>query len=183
MIPPVKMSKSLGNYIGIAEAPGDMFGKLMSISDTLMWRYLDLLSFESTATLVKWRAEVEQGLNPRDVKFRLGKEIVSRFHGEKAGEAALAAFIARFQQGVIPEDMSEVAIFASSSSVAIPQLLKEVGLTASTSEAMRLIRQGGVRLDNEKVVDPGLAVPVGGTHILQVGKRKFARVTLRNTSK
>ena len=177
-----KMSKSLGNYIGIAEAPGEMFGKLMSISDTLMWRYLDLLSFESTATLDKWRVEVEQGLNPRDIKFRLGREIVARFHGEKAGEAALAGFIARFQQGATPDDMPDVTI-TTAGSMAIPQLLKEAGLTASTSEAMRLVRQGGVRLDNEKVADPGLAVPAGSTHILQVGKRKFARVTLRNTSK
>ncbi len=176
-----KMSKSLGNYIGIADTPGEMFGKLMSISDTLMWRYLDLLSFETTTTLKKWRAEVEQGLNPRDIKFRLGQEIVARFHGASAGEAAQAAFIARFQQGAVPEEMPNVAISVSSGSLAIPQLLKEAGLTASTSEAMRLIRQGGVRLDNEKVEDPGLAVAAGGTHILQVGKRKFARVTLRNT--
>jgi len=177
-----KMSKSLGNYIGIADAPGEMFGKLMSISDTLMWRYLDLLSFESTATLNQWRVEVEQGLNPRDIKFRLGREIVARFHGEKAGETALAGFIARFQQGATPEDMPDVTI-TTAGSMPIPQLLKEAGLTASTSEAMRLVRQGGVRLDNEKVADPGLAVPAGSTHILQVGKRKFARVTLRNTSK
>jgi tyrosyl-tRNA synthetase len=175
-----KMSKSLGNYIGIADTPGEMFGKLMSISDTLMWRYLDLLSFETTTTLKKWRAEVEQGLNPRDIKFRLGQEIVARFHGASAGEAAQAAFIARFQQGAVPEEMPNVAISVSSGSVAIPQLLKEAGLTSSTSEAMRLIRQGGVRLDNEKVDDPGLAVAAGSTHILQVGKRKFARVTLRN---
>jgi len=176
-----KMSKSLGNYIGIAEPPDEMFGKLMSISDTLMWRYLDLLSFESTATLGTWRQEIEQGLNPRDIKFRLGQEIVSRFHGTAAGEAAQAAFIARFQQGAIPEDMPEIAIPAPAGSLGISQLLKEAGLTASTSEAMRLIRQGGVRLDNEKVADPGLALPVGGTHILQVGKRKFARVTIRNS--
>jgi tyrosyl-tRNA synthetase len=139
-----------------------------------------LLSFETTTTLKKWRAEVEQGLNPRDIKFRLGQEIVARFHGAAAGEAAQAAFIARFQQGAVPEEMPNVAISVSSGSVAIPQLLKEAGLTSSTSEAMRLIRQGGVRLDNEKVDDPGLAVAAGSTHILQVGKRKFARVTLRN---
>jgi tyrosyl-tRNA synthetase len=175
-----KMSKSLGNYIGIADTPGEMFGKLMSISDTLMWRYLDLLSFETTITLKKWRAEVEQGLNPRDIKFRLGQEIVARFHGASAGEAAQAAFIARFQQGAVPEEMPNVNISVTSGSVMIPQLLKEAGLTSSTSEAMRLIRQGGVRLDNEKVDDPGLAVAAGSTHILQVGKRKFARVTLRN---
>jgi tyrosyl-tRNA synthetase len=175
-----KMSKSLGNYIGISEPPEEMFGKLMSISDTLMWRYLDLLSFEPTATLRQWRQDVEQGLNPRDVKFRLGKEIVSRFHGPTAGEAALAAFIARFQQGALPADMAELEIPAPKGALGVSQLIKEAGLTASTSEAMRLIRQGGVRLDGEKVADPGLEIAAGGTHVLQVGKRKFARVTLRN---
>jgi tyrosyl-tRNA synthetase len=174
-----KMSKSLGNYIGIHEPPDEMFGKIMSVSDTLMWRYLDLLSFESTATLKKWREEVEQGLNPRDVKFRLGREIASRFHGARAGEAAMEAFIARFQQGALPEDMPEVSIQAAKGVLGVPQLLKEAGLTASTSEAMRLIKQGGVRLDGEKVADPGLEITVGTSHILQVGKRKFARVTVR----
>jgi tyrosyl-tRNA synthetase len=178
-----KMSKSLGNYIGIAEAPAEMFGKLMSISDTIMWRYLDLLSFESTATLRQWRAEVEQGLNPRDVKFRLGREIVSRFHGPAAGEAALAGFIARFQQGTLPEDMPEVNVAAPRGALGISQLLREAGLTGSTSEAMRLIKQGGVRLDGEKVDDPGLEIAAGGTYILQVGKRKIARVLLGSTGK
>jgi tyrosyl-tRNA synthetase len=175
-----KMSKSLGNYIGINEAPDEMFGKLMSVSDTLMWRYLDLLSFESTTTLREWRAEVERGLNPRDVKFRLGREIVSRFHGPAAGNAAIDSFIARFQQGSLPEDMPEVAVAAPKGVLAVPQILKEAGLTASTSEAMRLIKQGGVRLDGEKVADPGIEISVGGSHVLQVGKRKFARITLRN---
>jgi len=174
-----KMSKSLGNYIGIHEPPDEMFGKIMSVSDTLMWRYLDLLSFESTATLKKWREEVEQGLNPRDVKFRLGREIVSRFHGARAGEVAVEAFIARFQQGALPEDMPEVSIEAAKGVLGVSQLLKEAGLTASTSEAMRLIKQGGVRLDGEKVADPGLEIAAGASHILQVGKRKFARVTVR----
>jgi len=171
-----KMSKSLGNYIGIAEAPDEMFGKLMSVSDTLMWRYLDLLSFESTATLKKWREEVEQGLNPRDVKFRLGKEIVSRFHGPQAGEMALATFIARFQRGAIPEELPDVRI--SRRSLGLPQVLKEAGLTASTSEAIRLVKQGGVRMDGEKVADPALVLSAGETHTFQIGKRKFARVTL-----
>ena len=175
-----KMSKSLGNYIGINEAPDEMFGKLMSVSDTLMWRYLELLSFESTATLQEWRAEVEQGLNPRDVKFRLGREIVNRFHGPGAGDAAIDSFIARFQQGSLPEDMPEVAITAPKGALAIPQILKEAGLTASTSEAIRLIKQGGVRLDGEKVAEPGVEIAVGGSHVLQVGKRKFARITLQN---
>jgi tyrosyl-tRNA synthetase len=176
-----KMSKSLGNYIGIAEAPDEMFGKLMRISDPLMWRYLDLLSFESTATLSKWRAEVEQGLNPRDVKFRLGREIVSRFHGAQAGEGALAAFIARFQQGEMPENIPEQALAAPGGSLGLAQVLKETGLTASTSEAIRLIRQGGVRLEGEKVADPGLVLAAGSVYLLQVGKRKFLRVTLGST--
>jgi tyrosyl-tRNA synthetase len=173
-----KMSKSLGNYVGIAEPADEMFGKLMSISDTLMWRYLELLSFESSATLRKWRQEIEAGLNPRDVKFRLAGELVSRFHGPKAGEAAQAAFIARFQQGMLPEDMPEMRLSAPNGCLGVSQLLKEAGLTSSTSEAMRLIKQGGVRLDGEKIADPGLEIAAGGTHVLQVGKRKFARVTL-----
>jgi tyrosyl-tRNA synthetase len=178
-----KMSKSLGNYIGIAEAPDEMFGKLMSISDTLMWRYLDLLSFESSATLEKWRVEVQQGLNPRDVKFRLGKEIVARFHGTQAGESALAAFVARFQQGIVPTEMPELAVAAPGGIVGIAQLLKETGLTASTSEAMRLVKQGGVRIDGDKVTDPALVIAAGQAHIVQVGKRKFARVTVQNAGK
>ncbi len=174
-----KMSKSLGNYIGIAEAPDEMFGKLMSISDALMWRYLDLLSFESTSTLKKWRAEVEQGLNPRDVKFRLGQELVSRFHGPSAGAAALAAFIARFQQGALPEVVPEVSVSATAGKLAIANVLKEAGLAASTSEALRLIKQGGVRIDGNRAEDPALEISAGKTHLFQVGKRKFARVSVR----
>jgi tyrosyl-tRNA synthetase len=176
-----KMSKSLGNYIGIAESPDNMFGKLMSISDTLMWRYFELLSFESTVSIQQWRQEVDAGLNPRDVKFRLASEVVSRFHGPNAGETSQAAFVARFQQGVVPEDMPEVRVPAPKGSLGMMHLLKEAGLTNSTSEAMRLIKQGGVRLDGEKVADPGLEVAAGGTHILQIGKRKFARVTIQIT--
>jgi len=174
-----KMSKSLGNYIGIAESPDEMFGKLMSISDTLMWRYFELLSFESSATLQKWRQEVAAGLNPRDMKFRLAGEMVNRFHGPHAGEAAQAAFIARFQQGMLPKDMPEMLLSAPKGCLGVTQLLKETGLTSSTSEAIRLIKQGGVRLDGEKVADPGLEITAGGTHVFQVGKRKFARITLQ----
>jgi tyrosyl-tRNA synthetase len=174
-----KMSKSLGNYIGITESADQMFGKLMSISDTLMWRYFELLSFESSATLQKWRQEVAAGLNPRDVKFRLAGEMVNRFHGPQAGEAAQAAFIARFQQGMLPEDMPEMLLSAPKGGLGVSQLLKEAGLTSSTSEAIRLIKQGGVRLDGEKVADPGLEIAAGSTHVLQVGKRKFARITLQ----
>jgi len=178
-----KMSKSLGNYIGINEPPDEMFGKLMSISDTLMWRYLDLLSFESTATLNAWRDEIKQGANPRDVKFRLGKEIVSRFHGPQAGEAALAGFVARFQQGAMPDEVPEVRIAAPQGTLGLPQVLKEAGLTASTSEAIRLIKQGGVRMDGGKLDNPGLVITSGETRIFQVGKRKFARVTLEKPGK
>jgi tyrosyl-tRNA synthetase len=178
-----KMSKSLGNYIGINEPPDEMFGKLMSISDDLMWRYLDLLSFEPTTTLRRWRQEVEQGLNPRDIKFRLGQEIVGRFHGPKAGEAALAAFIARFRQGAMPENIPEVRIAVEGGILGLPQILKEAGLTVSTSEAVRLVRQGGVRVDGDKVADPTLALRAGETHILQVGKRRFAKVMLENAGK
>jgi len=175
-----KMSKSLGNYIGINESPDEMFGKLMSISDTLMWRYLELLSFEPMATIQKWREQVVTGLNPRDIKFRLASEIVNRFHGPQAGALAQTAFIARFQQGTLPEDMPEVRVPAPKGSLSISHLLKEAGLTAGTSEAMRLIRQGGVRLDGEKVSDPGLMIMAGHTHVLQVGKRKFARICVEN---
>ncbi len=174
-----KMSKSLGNYIGIAEAPDEMFGKLMSISDTLMWRYLDLLSFESLATLKQWRREVEQGLNPRDVKFRLGQEIVSRFHGPQAGEAAVAGFINRFQQGALPDEIPEHRLTATAGKMPIANVLKEAGLAASTSEALRLIKQGGVRIDGNRAEDPAQEISAGKTHLFQVGKRKFARVSIR----
>jgi len=174
-----KMSKSLGNTIGIAEAPDEMFGKLMSISDALMWRYLDLLSFESAGTLKQWRREVDQGLNPRDVKFRLGQEIVGRFHGPQAGQAALAAFIARFQQGALPDEIPERNLTAPAGKMPIARLLKEVGLVASTSEALRLIKQGGVRIDGNRADDPTLEVLAGKTHLFQVGKRKIAKVNIR----
>jgi tyrosyl-tRNA synthetase len=173
-----KMSKSLGNYIGIAEPPDEQFGKLMSISDDLMWRYLELLSFESAATLAGWRREVEQGLNPRDVKYRLARELVGRFHGSAAAEKAYATFVARFQQGALPDEIPEVELAAATAGLALPRILKESGLTASTSEAMRLIRQGGVRMDGVRVEDPALQVAAGEAHLFQVGKRRFCRVLL-----
>ncbi len=170
-----KMSKSLGNYVGISEAPDEIFGKLMSVSDTLMWRYFDLLSFKSTDDIAALKKQVEAGANPRDIKFELAKELVSRFHGgAQAGEAAVQNFIARFQRSEIPEDMPELTIAAG----AIPQVLKQAGLVASTSEAMRMIEAGGVRAGGEKVSDKGLQLSAGTTVVLQVGKRKFARVTL-----
>ncbi len=167
-----KMSKSLNNYVGIHEPPQEMFGKLMSISDTLMWRYIELLSFESAATIEGWKKDVAAGRNPRDIKVLFAQEIVARFHDKAAAERALADFEARFRQGALPEDMREVTVPAGS----IAQVLKQAGLTASTSEALRMIEQGGVRLDGQKVSDKALILASGTDAVLQVGKRKFARV-------
>jgi len=172
-----KMSKSLGNYVGINEPPDQIFGKLMSISDELMWRYIELLSFEPMSVVDKWKAEVATGRNPRDIKVTFAQEIVERFHDRTASQNALADFEARFKQGEIPEQMDEYPI-ESIKMYTLPQILKQVGLTASTSEAMRMIDQGGVRLDGEKVSDKGLVLPKGKEVVLQVGKRKFARVKL-----
>jgi tyrosyl-tRNA synthetase len=171
-----KMSKSLGNYVGIAEAPQEMFGKLMSISDTLMWRYFELLSFEPISSIERWKKEIDDGANPRDVKVRLGKEIVARFHGAAAAESAQAEFDQRFRHGVLPENMPEVTVHSPAEGLAITQLLKVAQLTASTSEAARAIEQGGVKIDGERVTDRGLRVLPGKTLTVQVGKRKFARV-------
>ncbi len=173
-----KMSKSLNNYIGIADAPDDMFGKIMSISDELMWRYFELLSFRPMAEIGTLKRQVAEGLNPRDVKFQLAEEIIGRFHDRAAAQQAQASFIARFQKGVIPDDMPEVELSASGGKLAIANLLKGAGLTASTSEAMRMIKQGAVKIDGEKMGDKGLEVPVGNTAVYQVGKRRFARVSL-----
>jgi tyrosyl-tRNA synthetase len=175
-----KMSKSLGNYIGIDESPDEMFGKLMSISDTLMWRYFDLLSFEHPDKIALMKRSADEGANPRDIKFELAKEIVSRFHGgPKAGRDAMLNFIARFQQREVPADISEIELAGNGKGLALPRLLKEAGLTASTSEAMRLIKQGGVRIDGEKAEDPALEISAGGAHVFQVGKRKFLRIRIR----
>jgi tyrosyl-tRNA synthetase len=171
-----KMSKSLGNYIGIAEPPGEMFGKLMSVSDDLMWRYIELLSFESLVTVRQWQQDIEEGRNPRDIKVMFAQEIITRFHDHAAAEKALADFEARFRQGAIPDDIAEIALEGGDSGLSITQLLKQAGLVASTSEAMRQIEGGGVRLDGEKVSDKGLVVAKGSTVVAQVGKRKFARV-------
>jgi len=175
-----KMSKSLGNYIGITDSPDEMFGKLMSISDELMWRYFELLSFKGNAEIVSMRRNIEQGGNPRDIKYELAKEIVSRFHGgAKVGETAMQNFIARFQQGALPEEIPEISITVSAGQLPIANMLKEAGLVASTSEAIRLIKQGGVRIDGEKASDPGQQCNSGTSYLLQVGKRRFARVSLR----
>ena len=173
-----KMSKSLGNYIGINEAPNDMFGKLMSVSDELMWRYIELLSFESLATVDQWKQDVAAGRNPRDIKVGFAQEIVARFHDRPAAERALADFEARFKRGAMPDEMPEVSLVAGATGLPIAQVLKQAGLTPSTSEAMRMIEQGGVKLDGEKLSDKTLVLQAGTVVILQVGKRKFARVTL-----
>jgi tyrosyl-tRNA synthetase len=171
-----KMSKSLGNYVGIAEPPQEMFGKLMSISDTLMWRYLELLSFEPMSTIERWKKEIDGGANPRDVKVRLAKEIVARFHGQPAADAAEAEFDQRFRHGVLPDDMPEVTVQAPAEGILVTQMLKQSHLTPSTSEAARAIEQGGVKIDGERVTDRGLRLLPGKTLTVQVGKRKFARV-------
>ncbi len=173
-----KMSKSLGNYVGINEPPREIFGKLMSISDELMWRYIHLLSFEPLATVEGWKRQAAEGANPRDIKVRFAQEIVTRFHGRAAADEALAEFEARFQRGALPDDMAELSLAGVDGALAVPQLLKLAGLVPSTSEAIRQIAAGGVRLDGERVVDKGASVPAGATVVAQVGKRKFARVTV-----
>ena len=171
-----KMSKSLGNYVGINEPPNEIFGKLMSVSDTLMWRYIDLLSFASNAQIEQHKREVQEGRNPRDIKVGFAQEIVARFHGKPAADAALADFEARFKQGGVPDDLPEVQLVAMGG-LAIAQVLKQANLTPSSSEATRMIEQGGVKIDGAKVADKALKLPAG-TYVIQVGKRKFARVTL-----
>ena len=174
-----KMSKSLGNYIAINEAPNDMFGKLMSVSDDLMWRYIELLSFEPLATVEKWKKDIAEGRNPRDIKVRFAQEIVTRFHDRQAAERALADFEARFKQGALPNEMPDVTLEGGLVGLSIAQVLKQAGLTLSTSEAIRMIDQGGVKLNGAKVSDKSLVLTNGAPQVLQVGKRKFARVTIR----
>jgi tyrosyl-tRNA synthetase len=173
-----KMSKSLGNYVGINEPPGEIFGKLMSVSDDLMWRYLELLSFESAAAIRAKKEAVARGGNPRDVKFEFAREIVARFHGAQAAAAAAEDFVARFRDHDAPAQMPEARIAAADGGLAIPQALKQAGLTASTSEAMRMIEQGGVKLNGVKVSDKSLKLARGDQVVLQVGRRRFARVTV-----
>jgi tyrosyl-tRNA synthetase len=172
-----KMSKSLDNYIGITDAPNDMFGKVMSISDDLMWRYYDLLSFLPIEQINGLKAQVEQGTNPRDIKILLAKEIIERFHDTGAAEKAHQDFIQRFQKNAIPDDMPEVEL-ALGESMLIGNVLKEADLVASTGEAMRMIKQGAVKIDGEKVVDQRMVIDEKGQRVYQVGKRKFAKITL-----
>lgn len=169
-----KMSKSKGNYIGISETPDSMFGKLMSISDTLMWRYFELLSFRSLEDIAGLQKQIEEGRNPREVKVELAQEIVTRFHSAQAAAQALETFDARFRRGEMPEDMPEVTVAGE---LALLRVLREAGLVASGSEAQRNVEQGGVRINGERVDDKGLQLEPG-SYVLQVGKRKFARVTL-----
>jgi tyrosyl-tRNA synthetase len=174
-----KMSKSLGNYIGITDTPGEMFGKVMSISDELMWRYYDLLSFRPIADIAALKQQAAEGRNPRDIKIELAKEIIARFHDEAAADAAEQDFIQRFQKNALPDDIPELTLTLTSDSIQIANLLKEAGLVESTSEALRMIKQGAVKLDGEtKVEDSKMEFERGSCHIFQVGKRKFAKVSL-----
>jgi tyrosyl-tRNA synthetase len=173
-----KMSKSLGNYIGITDAPDEMFGKLMSISDELMWRYFELLSFRSSAEIDALRQQVAAGENPRDIKFLLAGELVGRFHGDAAAVAAKESFISRFKNNEMPADLQALTVAAPEGRLGIANLLREAQLVPSNAEAFRMIKQGAVRIDGERVEDRALEVTAGSTHVYQVGKRKFARVTL-----
>jgi tyrosyl-tRNA synthetase len=174
-----KMSKSLGNYIGITDTPGEMFGKVMSISDELMWRYYDLLSFRPIADIAALKQQAAEGRNPRDIKIELAKEIIARFHDQAAADAAEQDFIQRFQKNALPDDIPELTLTLAAESIQIANLLKEAGLVESTSEALRMIKQGAVKLNGEdKVEDSKMEFAKGSSHIFQVGKRKFAKVTL-----
>ncbi|GFD72032.1 tyrosine--tRNA ligase [Alteromonas marina] len=173
-----KMSKSLNNYIGITDAPNDMFGKVMSISDDLMWRYYDLISFRPLEEIAELKSRVANGENPRDIKIMLAKEIIARFHDDAAAEGAHQDFIQRFQKNAIPDDMPELEIALSDEGIAIGNLLKEAKLVGSTSDAMRMIKQGAVKINGDKVEDTRLVITEKGENVYQVGKRKFARITL-----
>ena len=174
-----KMSKSLGNYIGITDTPNDMFGKIMSISDDLMWRYFDLLSFRPLSELKKLRQDVADGFNPRDVKFLLADELITRFHSKAAAKAAQEDFITRFQKGALPDDLPEVDVEIQQEELPIANLLKNAGLVDSTSEAFRMIQQGGVKIDGTKIEDRNLLISKGTVAVIQVGKRKFAKVSVK----
>ena len=173
-----KMSKSLDNYIGIEDAPNDMFGKIMSVSDELMWRYFELLSFRPLAEIEALQNEVQQGKNPRDVKFLLAEELITRFHDAKRAKKARQDFIDRFAKGVIPDEMPEASIVLDGTTIGVATMLMQAGLTSSTSESFRMIKQGAVKLDGEKVDDKGLNLDKGRVVVAQVGKRKFTRISL-----
>lgn len=173
-----KMSKSLKNYIGIEDAPDDMFGKLMSISDALMWRYIELLSFQSYAQIASLKKSVDEGANPRDIKVTFAQEIVERFHSRTAATQAYEHFLSRFKRGEMPKDMPEITLTAENGTIPIANLLKEAGLTSSTSEAIRMIKQNAVKIDGERVSDRTLKISTETHHVYQVGKRRFARVKI-----
>ena len=174
-----KMSKSTDNYIALEDTPTDMFGKIMSISDDLMWRYFELLSFKSTADIDALYKEVQEGKNPRDAKFTLAEEIISRFHSASEAKKAQQEFIDRFSKGAMPEDIAEISLQSDSEGMAIANLLKNAGLVESTSEAFRMIKQGAVKLDGVKIEDRSLVMKPGSNHVYQVGKRRFAKVDLQ----
>lgn len=173
-----KMSKSLGNYIGINEPADQIFGKIMSLSDDTMWLYFELLSFRSLAEIQKLRDDVANGMNPRDVKFLLGEELVARFHNAEAAKTAKENFVAQFQKGQMPDDMPEIELIVGEEGMQIANIMKQAGLTESTSEAIRMLNQGAVRLDGEKVLDKNLRLTHNKSIILQVGKRRFAKIVL-----
>lgn len=173
-----KMSKSLNNYIGITEPPGEMFGKIMSISDELMWRYFEVLSFRSLDDIAALRKSVDDGMNPRDAKFELGVEIVARFNDIAAAEGAKKEFISRFQQGAMPDEIPELTLQSQDGQLGIAHLLKSAGLVSSTSEAFRMIKQGAVKIDGQRIDDRSLQIEAGSVGVYQVGKRKFSRVSL-----
>jgi tyrosyl-tRNA synthetase len=174
-----KMSKSLGNYIGIDEPPKEMFGKLMSVSDDLMWRYFELLSFRSNKEIDDYKVEIENGCNPRDIKFKLASEIVERFHGAGSGESAQQQFIKQFQSGAIPDDIDEITLVSENGSIPIANILKDAKLTSSTSESLRLLKQGAVKIDGNKVLDIKLTIEAGTDQVYQVGKRRFAKILIQ----
>jgi tyrosyl-tRNA synthetase len=174
-----KMSKSLNNFIGIDEKPDEMFGKIMSISDDLMWRWFELLSFISEAEIKNLRQQVHDGANPRDIKFILAEELVDRFHGASNGSTCKEQFLQRFQKGSLPEEIKDISVEIESDSIPLTNLLKSTEMTSSTSEAMRLIKQGGVKIDSEKVSDPKLEIQSGSEAIYQVGKRKFLKIKIK----
>ncbi len=174
-----KMSKSLDNYIGVSDSLDQMFGRVMSVSDELMWRYFELLSFRSAQEIKQFRADIEAGKNPRDVKFLLAEEITARFHSEEAAVAARAGFIAQFQKGAVPDGIPEVDVGAGEDGIPLANLLKDAGLVSSTSDAHRMVRQGAVKMEGEKLSDARIKIAAGQSAVFQVGKRRFARVTVR----
>ena len=174
-----KMSKSLNNYIGITDAPNDMFGKIMSVSDELMWRYFELLSFRPMVEIEGFQNEIKSGRNPRDVKFLLAEEIITRFHDAESARSAQQDFINRFQKGAIPDDLSEIELTSTENAIGVAAMLKMAGLTGSTSESFRMINQGAVKLDGEKIEDRAMSLAKGSVVVAQVGKRKFAKITIK----